>query len=317
MPTPRASIIAGPGLIQFNGQTIFFQNDLVAKPKVTTFDVKTIGRRTQKRQDDVMYEITGIPNGVFAPVAALIEPYATMTVSTDIFGSVDTPLVIHSADGQTYTYAAAALSKPPALTLSAGKTLWGALTFTGLGADNTASTAANRLLAIAASAYPTPDGYDPNAIITQAYLMSWGNAAPWINLETEAGVVVDFNLQTSPKKTDSAGTIGMRFVDFGITAKAKPLGVGSSDVLTAMAIQGAGAGRGTSMAAKGKTLTVVGGSGATEVYVSLNAAAITDAGDTFSGDKNRVDEITWVPSETLAGSVLTPLFFLGTAAPGS
>ena len=313
MPTARASIIAGPGRIVFNGQTLFFQGDLLAKPKLSTFDVKTAGRRTQKRQEDVMYEISGVPNGVFAPVAALIEPYASMAVGTDIFGSPDVPLVIQSVDGEVFTYSAAALTKLPDLNLSAGKPLWGSLTFTGLGSDDTAPTAANRLLAISAAAYPTPDGYDPNAILTQSYLFSWGSVAPWVNLETEAGWTVAFNLQTSPKKTDGAGTIGMRFVDLGITAKAKPLGVQSTDVLAALKIQGTGAGRGTSMASKGQTLAITG----TGVYLSLNAAAITDAGDTFSADKNRVDEITWTPSETLTNSTLNPLFFLGTAAPGS
>jgi hypothetical protein len=315
MAIARASIIAGPAQVTFNGQTLFSKEDIKVSTKVQTFDVKTAGRPSMKREDNVQVEITFTPNGVWAPVIALINPYASMVIGTDIFGSADVPLVIHSVDGFTYTYSAAALTKLPDIYLSGGKTLFGAMTFTALGADNTAPSAANRRVTIASAvAYPSPDGYDPSQIMTQGYSVSWGSGSQWSGLDTEDGSVISFRLSLKPKQIDSAGIIGMRFTDMEVTAKAKPVGgIGAADVLTALNIQGTGAGRGRALANSGQPLAIS-GSG---IYAQLYAAALIETGDTFGGETNRIGTITWMSNTQLVSSVLKPLFYLGTAAPGS
>lgn len=314
LPTiTRSSIIAAPALLTFAGQTLFSKDDIKVVTTIETFDVKTSGRPTMKRENNVKVELTFTDNGVWGPMIALINEYAAMAIGTDIFTNADRPLVIHSTDGFTYTYSAAALSKPPDVILSAGKTLFGPATFTCLAADNTSPTAANRRLTIAGSvAYPNPDGYDPSLIVTQGYTLGWGTTAPWTGLDTDDGATISFAPSFSNKRIDSAGLIGMRLTDLGVTAKAKAVGgIASSDVLAALTIQGAGAGRGRALAASGQNLTIVG----TGVYVELYAAAFTAGGDTFGGENNRIDELTWMANTTLVSGALKPLFYLGTVAP--
>ncbi len=304
MPLPRSSIIAGPARITFQSHVLFSQDDIRVSTVVRTFDVRTSGRPSQRREDQVRVELTFTPNGAWAPVCALVQAFAGLAIGQDVFGDADSPLVIDSTDGKTYTYAAGALTLPPELVFSAGRTLCGPATFSAIGANNSAPTAANRRLSIADSTYPTgSDGYDPTAIVTQPYTLSWGSSAPWTNLETEAGVTVAFQPTYTTRRIDSAGIIGLRLADLLVTARARPLGVADADVLAALQIQGAGAGRGRTLGGAGQDL-VVNGAG---VYARLYAAGLETGRSEFGGTASRVGELGWS-----AGGV--PAFFLGTAA---
>ena len=305
MPLPRSSIIAGPARVTFKNQTLFSQDDIRVSTTVRTFEVRTSGRPGQRREDQVRVELAFTPNGAWAPVCALVQELAGVAIGQDVFGDADSPLVIDSRDGKTYTYAAAALTVPPEIVFSAGRTLFGPMAFSAVGADNTAPTAANRRVSMANSTYPTgSDGYDPAAIVTQPYTLSWGSGAPWTNLETEAGVTLAFQPTYAPRRIDSAGIIGLRLVDLLVTARARPLGVADADVLTALKIQGAGAGRGRTLGGEGKDL-VVSGAG---VYARLYSAGLETGRSAFGGATNRVGELGW----SAAG---TPAFYLGTSAP--
>ena len=307
MPTPRASIIAGPARITFKGQTLFSQDDIRVSTLVRAFEVRTSGRPAQRREDETRVELTFTPNGVWAPVCALVQAFAALSVGQDVFGDADSPVIIESTDGKTYTYAAGALTAPPEIVFSAGRTLFGPLTLSAVGANNSAPTAPGRRVTVAAGVYPAgSDGYDPAAVITQPYTLSWGNAAAWINLETEAGVTVAFQPTFAPRRVDGAGIIGLRLVDLTVTARARPLDVADADVLAALKILGAGAGRGRALGVPGQDL-VVSGAG---VYARLYAAGLEAGRSEFGGAVNRVGELTWC-----AGGMVTPLCFLGTASP--
>ncbi len=305
MPLPRSSIIAGPARVSFQGQVLFSQDDIRVTTAVRAFEVRTSGRPSQRREDQVRVDLAFTPNGAWAPVCALVQAFAGMTIGQDVFGDADSPLVIDSTDGKTYTYPAGALTVPPEIVFSAGRTLFGPATFSAVGANGTAPTAANRRLSIADSTYPAgSDGYDPAAIVTQPYTLSWGSGAPWADLETEAGVTVAFQPTYAPRRIDSAGTIGLRLVDLLVTARARPLGVADADVLAALKIQGAGAGRGRALGSPGRDLAVSGAG----VCARLYSAGLDTGRSEFGGAASRVGELGW----SAAG---VPAFYLGTSAP--
>ena len=125
MSTPRNSIIAGPARITFRGQTLFSQGDVIVSTRVHAFEVAVSGGPAQRREDQVDTELMFTPGGAWLPMCALLGPLASLAVGQDVFGAGDTPVVVDSTDGWTYTYANGALTKPPSREVLGGRdALW-------------------------------------------------------------------------------------------------------------------------------------------------------------------------------------------------
>ena len=314
MSTPRNSIIAGPARITFRGQTLFSRGDVIVSTRVRAFEVAASGRPAQRREDQVDMELTFTPGGAWLPMCALLSSLAGVAVGQDVFGGVDTPVVVDSTDGWTYTYANGALTAPPMVTFSAGRTLFGPATITTLGARDAAPTAPDRRLAMTPSVYPAGnDGYDPAALVASPYTLTWGSDAAWTDRRAADGVTLGFGLALTPRNVDGAGCIGLRLAALTVTARARPLDVPDAAVLAALRIQGAGAGRGRALdGGDAPDLVVVG----TGVYARLYAAGLDAGNSQFGATLNRVGDLQWTASVAApaADGPLRPLFFLGTSA---
>jgi hypothetical protein len=316
----RSSIIRGPALITYRGATFWSQGDIDLNFNIETFSVETSALgKVDERDKDVLPQISFTPVGEWESLEVLY-PYfsnqdgAILTIGAEIFTAADgtagdSPLVIHTLAGTTYTFHAAAVTKMPDITLASTKTLLGQVQFTCVRKDNTAWSADNSLVTInAAAGAPASDTeFDPSAIITQPYTCAW--QSPLDSFSTSTGVVVAFDTRFDPTEVDGTGTQGMTLADVGVMARCIPVGVTEANMISALGIQGSGATRGRSRNATSHDFTIAPVSGSSPTVVVKNAA-LKQAGFKFGNTTLRGGEFGFLATRSFPSGVNGPLFTL-------
>jgi hypothetical protein len=270
-----------------------------------TFPINTDRfRKVTERVSDEEITATFTPVGEWEDLSVL-WPYTNTLLGTLITDSSD--LVIHSFAGKKLTFYNAAVTKQPTITASAIKTLIGAITFEAFLKNNTdPEDAASRFTIVDEALVDT--SFDPDNVLTQPYTASWG-ASPWDNFETKAGWVIDPNESFEVVTTDSLGQVSKRLMNLEVTAKAQPLGLSESQLMTKLLLQNTGAVRGRDLA--GDNLNLVGDG----VYIRIYGAALKAAAQHFAAEKERIGELTWSATRTFSAGAPNPLFFVGASAP--
>lgn len=313
MSIDRTTLLEGPAIVTLGSTTFYTEGAITYRPGISTFDIRTsVHGLVDQRMDDIVGTVSFKPIGVWGHYAALLEPFASMPYGTSLFGATDKTLAIHSADGRLLTLKCACVSKLPEVTFSAAATLWGEVAFTVIGTKATAWSADGSHYSEAALEFNAP-GLDPSTILTQPYVVAFGSTAPWNAIESESGIRVRFNLKTTPRKTDSDGTVDLRLADLSAEVRFVPLGVTAAQYLDAFRLQGTGAARGASIGGAARTLTVTG----TGVYFALNGAVAVDGSQVYDTGANRHGEITLRSVRTWSNNALQPLFAVGTTAPSA
>lgn len=311
MSFDRTTLLEGPAIITFDNTTFYTEGAITYRPGISTFDIRTsVHGILDQRMDDIVGTVSFKPVGVWGHYETLLGPFASMHYGESLFGSTDKPLVIHSADGRRLTLNTACVSKIPAVTFSTAATLWGDVEFTVIGSKATEWSATGSRYSEAALEFNAP-GLDPATILTQPYVVAFGSVAPWNSIESESGIHVGFDLQTTPIKTDSDGMVDLRLASLSAEVKFVPLGVTAAQYLDAFRLQGTGAARGASVGGAARSLTVT-GSG---VYFALNGAVAVDGSQVYDTAANRHGEITLRAVRSWANNALKPLFVVGTSAP--
>ena len=242
-----------------------------------------------------------------AAIAATSAIDITAIGSGDLAFVIQKALVIIGNDGTRITLHNAAVSKMPSLVLSSIATLWGDVEFECFAKNGIAWSTAASLYTIDTATF-ADSGFDPADILTQPYAFTWG-AAPWASVYTKTGIKVDPTLSLEAVEDDASGILTRRISALAFTAKAQPMGPSLSDLMTAIALQGAGATRGRSLA--GSDYNIEG----TGVYVRLYAAALVGGPALWSSKLDRMGELTWQATRTFTSGVSNPLFYIGAAAP--
>ncbi len=310
----RLLVSRGPALITYRGGKFFSKADITVDLSKKT---KAIPSSAYGDLDEV---IEGVENTLkFTPVGefehlAVLYPYAATLPGQSIFGTADAPLIIQPLDTTQpqITFHAAAVSKQPDLNFAATETLFGDVEFSFVGKNNTATDDANYYFTSAANALAGASPYDPDALIIQAYNLSWG-AAPFDSFNSREGVKVSFSLKTSDDTADAIGVYDKIFNSLGVTATLIPSGITEADLLAAAEVQGANSVRGKKISATGNDLIITGEG----VYFAMYGAGIRKSGLVYGGgDKQRLAQVEFVASRSVAaGGTLNPLFYIGTAAP--
>lgn len=300
MPLARSSILRGPAIVTFAGAQFYTKGDIKVSINLESFEVDTaaygkVDERTTQRRAEVSFE----PAGEWESLGVLF-PYGSMNIGTSIFTAVDRPLVIHTLDGKTVTFKAAALTKVPDINLSANKTRFGECTFTAIGSDNAAWTVADSLVAVAALAFADTT-FDPANIKTEPVTAAWGAVAPWSSFLTADGFVVSHDLSFQDINIDTDGLVDMMLSKIAIRAKARPVGITELQLADALKIQGAGNPRGKSLAGADLVIT------ATTGVVTVKGAALHSGGYEFGSAALRIGEVEWVGTRTLNLGVVQPL----------
>lgn len=217
------------------------------------------------------------------------------------------PLVIWTFSGKKFTFHNAAVVQMPNINASTIQTLLGEVTFEAFLRDNKSWADANSIYTVTDEAL-SDNSFDPEAIITQPYVVSWGSD-PWANLATKEGIKIAFALQLEAIETDTDGVLTRRLSGIDVTATAQPMGISETQLMDKLLLQGAGAKRGRSLS--GDSLNIVGDG----VYIRLYGAALKGGSQHFSTSVDRIGELTWTATRTFQSGVPNPLFFVGTDAP--
>ncbi len=306
----RSTILRGPGLVVYDSTTIHTVGDVTAAPEVTRFDVQTSRSGVvDQRVGDAMWKVGLTPAGVWnTTLLGKLFPHLNPTIGASVFGASDRALSIagvNQTTGNKITLSAAAVTKCPAIIPSAGKTLFGAMEFTGLRTNDSAWSTDNTLVTVGNETVSAADA-DRDDILTQPYDAAWGSLLA--DIETETGWTISTELRFAPVTTDRQGTVDMTVEGVSVLAKCVPVAATLTNIVNNMPLQGTSMARGVSTRTRSDTLTISG----TGVEVVLNHAALVQGGFRFGGTTLRQNEVGFVAHRTISTGVYGALMTLGT-----
>ena len=305
----RANIIQGPCLITYGGSTFRSKGDVVFKPVYARTPVPTasfgeVSQRNMSRHFEVSFE----PDGRFvAALTAILWPYSTTPIGQSIYGTDDSPLVIHGRDGVKVTIHNAAVTEMPALRIGTAVTVQGGCKFVGLLANDVLPTHQDAYYAVASQAYPGDDDFNASQIITPGVMAVWGGA-PFDNFHVEAGWELQFSVSLAPQSVDGLGVVDMTLTGLTATAQAIPVGPSVSQLMDRL---GNNTAMGTAAEATGSDLTISG----TGIHVVLKNAFINDPDLGWGTTRKRLGQTTWATTRSVTAGALDPLYTIGTPAP--
>lgn len=313
----RASLNRVPGKLAFNSVTFYskegttIDTDLVySQEKVGSAGLGDIDNRDKEAYD----EITITPDGrLTTAIAAVLWPsaYRNPTIGTGIFNDTDVPAVIHGNDSSLDTHKSAALVQMPQMMFHPVKTLIGAfkllcLRGTTTGASDPWATA-NSLRTYANSGGTfTDSGMTTAGIITQDYTFAWGAISGWTSLSFMDGLTFEPKIEYVDDNTASYGLYNKRIKSVGGMIRGIPIGVTRSMIDTQLKIQGSGAVRGASGAAKAAAITITGADGL--VYLTFPLGQLVRSKISNGVEQLREGEVAWEALPVLTSGVRGAFF---------
>ena len=220
-------------------------------------------------------------------------------------------LVIHTTRGKKITFHNVAITTPPTINGTAGDTLFGEVVIEAFPRNLKAWSDEESRYTIEDAAY-VDEAFDPADIVTQCYALTWGEAAPWVDFSTEAGVQVEFPITTSPKGNDCDGIVNRQIETVRPAATFTPIGVSEAELLSKFRLQGSGTGRGKSLNTGSADLVISG----TGLHITLYGAQLRAGEARFNRKDYRANGVRLISTLTFdeAGAP-NPLARVATAAP--
>lgn len=307
----RTTILTGPALVTYGGQSFWSKGDVVVKPVFKRFSIETAHfSKADERFSDRKYEVTFEPSGAFTPaLAAVLWAVAGKTVGSSILAGTDSPLVVWGRDNSKLTIHNAGITKAPPLRMSVDKTLMGSMTITGIIAKNTDPTNAAAYYTLATATYPGDAGFSVAEIYTAPPVANWGASAPWVNFASESGWEIDFNMNIREDAADGIGTYDMILQSLEVTAKCNPVGPSVAQILTALKSDQA---FGTSLASANDL--VIGSGIASRPIVTISKAAMVNSEAKFGVASKRIGATEWAATRSITAGVAAPLFSVAASA---
>lgn len=303
------TIIAGPAIIQHNGQTYYTEGDITLNHNRETFAiVSSLGGEIDTRLISQMVEISFKPVGALDVVAKYL-PYALTQIGTFLFTPTALKdVVVWAKDGTKTTWKNGAITKLPAFDLAATKSALGDMTLTVLGDPTKEATDEAAWNAIATEALVDAT-FDETKIITGRYTAAYG-AAPYAAMESEDGFRFEVALKLSAKKVANYGVVNMILSDITAVARFKPVGLTEAQLWTLMSLQGANAilpGQSVTKANKDLVIT------AAPVSFTLHKAGPISAVTQYGLEPLRFGEVAFAARKTWTTGAVNPLFTIAFA----
>ena len=296
-----SSIIAGPAIVVWGGQSFYSQGDITVKkvqaswsPQSSMFG--TIGKRSSGHH----FEISFTPVGVCSSAQlAVLYPYTAASVGTSIYTAANVALVIWTANGTKYTFTRAGLAKPPSVKLSANSTAFGECTFNACIGLGKAYADADAFVAITSVAF-TDVSFATTNLVSPGYLGTWNSYSAF---ETETGFNVDVALALAPLSVDRLGVFDHKITGFEVAARFKPLDQTRANYLLLTDLNGAAVKPGQAFGVGSYDLSIVG----TGVTCLVPAVGPGEAGLAFGNNVAEPGEITMHSTQEFATGVPSAL----------
>ena len=260
----RSSLVRGPATVAFNGVTWYSQGDVSIVIRKLTFDIQVGGGKIDERVAGYEAEVSFTPSGRLLGLS-LFNAFGNLALGTQLYTDADLPVVVASA-AATWTFKAGRISKLPSIIASSRKTAFGAMTLKCIVGDGLVPGAADSFLTMSAGAAPT--GEASAGIITGGWTLAGGGLGS--SFESEDGVTLDFELETSEQRTDSGGLVAEFLTGAKAMASFVPVGKTSAELVTALQLTDA---IGSSLSTGGVDLVAT-GSGIT---ATLKGGTVTEA----------------------------------------
>lgn len=291
----RSAILTGPGTLKYGTQpTIFSQENIEAVLNLETWrpQISTHGQGAP-RLSDAVAEITFTPAGqISADILAALYPAAfrNPSVGTRIFPATDTVLLVHGIDKSKLTFASAALTKMPDLVLSPKATAFGQAAYTALIKDNTARTAIGAFYSSTTGDWS--ETFDEALVAAVPYSAAWNS----LDIPTEDGWRVTFEVQMEPIYIDGIGTVDYRLTGVTVRATCTPAGIEAGDLLAEMRPEGLALG---ATLRQTEDLVITGETGG--LIVTLKDAALLTGSSRWGNNVLRAGEIGFEASRAITG----------------
>jgi hypothetical protein len=309
------TIYRGRAIVTYDGATLYSSSPVNVATKTEYFDVPVAGVGVIDRKiKQIITEVTLTPHGeLTTTILGKLFPHTSATPGASALPASDKSLVVHPANGkEKLTFKNAFVSKMPDLMLSSIKTALGQVTFTCIGTNAEAWTAAGHFVDLADAAF-SDTGLSAAGVKTVPYVASLGAlGAPWNGILAKSGWTVSFDVGMEPQEEDSIGIFDYLYNGQArISARCNPIGLKVADLHGLMLIQGSGAARGASGTGNKAALTILGASGG--VNLVINGCMLETAGHQYdTGD--RVADLEFVSVRGLTTGVLDALFTLAAVA---
>ena len=309
MPS-RTEIIRGPAIVTLKTGIFYTEDDITLDPEITTFKTpSSIYGESDERLDNIVFNLSFKPESFWdTSKFNVLYPYSSPVYGSSVFGATDSDVTIQTLAGQEIKLCAGAVTAMPELTLGANKSMFGSVTMTCIGKQDTAWNDAAKRAVITAKSFADTT-YNSSDIITVPYTGTWGSTAPWDSIDSADGWTISFDVAMDDVTSDSYGIIDKTLGTVGVMAKCTPIGVSEANLLSLLRIQGAGVARGASLSSNANDL-VIQGSTAGDPKVTIFNAAPKTAGFRFGQTVLRAGEVGWTGVAKIVSSAPSALFEL-------
>lgn len=201
------TIFQGPAYIVHGGVTTFLQSSAEVSLQRDTWSPESAYGALGPRLKSTSARVTCTPVGMLT-AANLNYYYANhLSPSTKIGTSLLTSslVIVDVALAKSFTYAKAALVKPPNLQLGPGKTAFGSMEFLCIGNPSVQPLATGQFKTSNANASPLSTGFEESSITSDIFKAAWGTA-PYDAMGSMDGFEIEFGQET---KQVSAGDVGI------------------------------------------------------------------------------------------------------------
>jgi len=310
----RSIIKRIPGRLAFGGRSFYSKLGTTIDRELNYSQLKVgaagIGN-IDNRDQQAYYKLMMTPDGRLAAAdAAVLWPYNNPTIGAGIFNpadAADTPAAVHGNDASLDTIINAAVTGQPQMIFHPEKTLIGQLELTGLRGLGMNWSDANSLV------NETDAGgtfYDANfassSVITQDYTLTWGGFGAVVGLEFYDGLTFEPGVEFQDDEVAAHGLFNRHIKNVTGILRGIPLGQTRQAIQTQLKIQGAGAVRGASGAAKATALSVIGQDGKT--YLAATLAQLVKSKIQNGVEQLREGEVAWEFIRPLNAGVPGALF---------
>ena len=307
----RSALNRIPGRLAFNGISIYSKKDTTIDTDLV-YQQEEVGAaglgKLDNRDKEAYDEITLTPDGRLTPtIAGVLYPYTNPTLGAGIFTDTDVPAVVHGIDNSKDTHASAALVQMPQMIFHPTKTLLGQIKLLCLRANAAAWSGANSLRTFSDTTGTFTDAAMTTAgIVTQDYTVTWGAFGSWSTLEFYDGLTFEPKIEFVDDNVAVHGLFNKRIKSVGGMLRGIPLGVTRAAIDTQLKIQGTGAVRGASGAAKAATVTVTGAD--SKVYLTFPLGQLVKSKISNGVEQLREGEVAWEALPVLTSGVRGAFF---------
>lgn len=302
--TTRASILKGPAFIGYDSASIHAEGDITVDLVTEYFDVTSsahgnVGRRPMDRRVEVN----------FAPRMwkdlAKLFPYATKQIGDRLFPAADKALVITPRNGAPLTILNAAITQLPNINLGAQASALGGMRFTGLVIDGGDPADLDDLFTLGTVATgATMTGFDLTAVPNSKYTLTRNS----VDMLSEAGFAIAFDLGIEPVKGDGETTIDYIVTNLGATLSFSPWGMNEAAFRSLLDATGMGE------EPTGHN-AVIAGAATGKPSVTLANTYPAESGQLgYGATLNRTGQVTLRAVRKVTSDALSALWTIGTVA---